>query len=80
METVDLIGAQKNIKSISVTLEKRIKEIKEAIKNIDLKPASNPGNRQAVRPEKKNDHKDKVMKLNTSAGAMFGNFLKREID
>lgn len=80
VETVDLIGAQKNIKSISVTLEKRIKEIKEAIKNIDLKPASNPGNRQAVRPEKKNDHKDKVMKLNTSAGAMFGNFLKREID
>lgn len=86
VETVDLIGAQKNIKSISVTLEKRIKEIKEAIKNIDLKPASNLGNRQAAKPEKKSEHKGKegkerVMILDTTAGGLVsGNFLKRQID
>lgn len=39
--TQDLQEAQKNIKSISSTLEKRIKEIKESVKDIDLKPASN---------------------------------------
>lgn len=45
MTTEDLKLAQKNIKSISSTLEKRIKEIKEAVKDMDLKPASNPENK-----------------------------------
>ena len=50
LTTMDLKTAKQNIKSISSTLEKRIKEIKEAVKDIDLKPASNPGNKIAVRP------------------------------
>ena len=45
LTTEDLKSAQKNIKSISSTLEKRIKEIKEAVKDMDLKPASNPENK-----------------------------------
>ncbi|EFD93595.1 conserved hypothetical protein TIGR03982 [Megasphaera lornae] len=40
LTTEDLKSAQKNIKSISSTLEKRIKEIKEAVKDMDLKPAT----------------------------------------
>lgn len=50
LTTEDLKSAQKNIKSISSTLEKRIKEIKEAIKDMDLKPASNPENKMASKP------------------------------
>lgn len=50
LTTEDLQKAQKNIKSISSTLEKRIKEIKEAVKDMDLKPAGNPKNKAAVRP------------------------------
>jgi len=53
LTTEDLKSAQKNIKSISSTLEKRIKEIKEAIKDIDLKPASNPENKAASKPVSK---------------------------
>lgn len=48
--TEDLKSAQKNIKSISSTLEKRIKEIKEAVKDMDLKPASNSENKLASKP------------------------------
>lgn len=51
LETKDLSTAQKNIKSISTTLEKRIREIRECIKNMDLKPASNPNNKIASRPK-----------------------------
>lgn len=40
VKTEDLEKAQKSIKSISTTLEKRIKEIKDAVKDMDLKPAS----------------------------------------
>lgn len=40
LTTEDLKKAQENIKSISTTLAKRIKDIKEAIKDMDLKPAS----------------------------------------
>lgn len=50
LTTDDLKSAQKNIKSISSTLEKRIKEIKEAVKDMDLKPASNPENKVASKP------------------------------
>lgn len=50
LTTEDLKTAQKNIKSISSTLEKRIKEIKEAVKDMDLKPASNPENKMASKP------------------------------
>ncbi|MFR8536427.1 MAG: AAA family ATPase [Lacrimispora saccharolytica] len=46
---VDLWEAQRSIKSISKTLEKRIKEIREAVQDIDLKPASMEGDRSAVR-------------------------------
>jgi len=50
LTTEDLKNAQKNIKSISSTLEKRVKEIREAVKDIDLKPASSEDNKTAVRP------------------------------
>lgn len=50
LTTENLKSAQKNIKSISSTLEKRIKEIKEAVKDMDLKPASNPENKMASKP------------------------------
>lgn len=53
LTTEDLKTAQKNIKSISNTLEKRIREIKEAVKDIDLKPASNPENKMAAKPTPK---------------------------
>lgn len=50
LTTEDLQNAQNNIKSISSTLEKRIKEIREAVKDIDLKPASSEDNKAAIRP------------------------------
>lgn len=50
LTTEDLKTAQQNIKSISRTLEKRIKAIKEAVQDMDLKPASNPENKMAARP------------------------------
>lgn len=53
LTTKDLKKAQQNIKSISSTLEKRIKEIKEAVKDMDLKPASNLENKIAVKPTPK---------------------------
>lgn len=40
LTTKDLLNAQKNIKSISKTLESRIKEIRNTIEKMDLKPAS----------------------------------------
>ena len=51
LTTDDLKEAQKNIKSISSTLEKRIKEIKEAVKDMDLKPASDSENKAASKPK-----------------------------
>lgn len=53
LTTDDLKNAQKNIKSISSTLKKRIDEIKEAVKDMDLKPASNPENKIASKPTAK---------------------------
>lgn len=50
LTTEDLKTAQRNIKSISSTLEDRIKEIKGSVKNMDLKPASNPENKIASKP------------------------------
>lgn len=59
LTTEDLKTAQRNIKSISSTLEKRIIEIKEAVKDMDLKPASNPDNKIAAKPvDRKNTVKD----------------------
>ena len=49
VSTEDLLAAQKNIKSISETLQKRIKEIRDVVKDMDLKPASNVQNKQATR-------------------------------
>lgn len=67
LTTKDLESAQKNIKSISDTLEKRIEEIKEAVKDMDLKPANNPGNKMAARPSsKKTDEKNRVCGNNGS--------------
>ena len=43
LTTEDLLEAQSHIKSISDTLQKRVKEIKEAVKDMDLKPASQEG-------------------------------------
>jgi len=43
LTTEDLLEAQSHIKSISATLQKRVKEIKEAVKDMDLKPASQEG-------------------------------------
>lgn len=59
LTTEDLKTAQKNIKSISSTLEKRIKEIKEAVKDMDLKPASNPENKMAAKPTLKKKTADR---------------------
>lgn len=50
LTTEDLRTAQKSIQSISKTLEKRIKEIEETVKSMDLKPASNKENKKAVKP------------------------------
>jgi len=50
LTTEDLKNAQKNIKSISSTLKKRIDEIRKAVEDIDLKPASSENNKIAVRP------------------------------
>ena len=62
LTTDDLKEAQKNIKSISSTLEKRIREIKEAVKDMDLKPASNSENKAASKP--------KVNTTNTTASSV----------
>lgn len=50
LTTDDLKNAQKNIKSISVTLQSRIEEIKKALDIMDLKPASDPENKMAAKP------------------------------
>ncbi len=52
LTTEDLKEAKNNIKSISVTLKKRIEEIKETIKYVDLKPANSSDDRRAVRLSK----------------------------
>lgn len=40
LSTEDLVKSQQSIKSISTTLQKRITDIKNAVKDMDLKPAS----------------------------------------
>ena len=52
--TEDLKNAQQSIKSISSTLKKRIEQIREAVKDLDLKPASSLDNKVArkYKPEK----------------------------
>ncbi len=74
LTTDDLKIAQKNIKSISSTLEKRIKEIKEAVKDMDLKPASNPENKMAAKPTPKMivDKEDNVAKTAESISSLAG--------
>lgn len=70
--TEDLKSAQKNIKSISSTLEKRINDIKEAVKDMDLKPASNPENKMASKPVSKKavaDHEESKSVNTTSTTA-----------
>ena len=67
LTTEDLKLAQKNIKSISSTLEKRIKEIKEAVKDMDLKPASNPENKMASKPVTKKVVADQVESKSVNA-------------
>lgn len=90
LTTEDLKSAQKNIKSISSTLEKRIKEIKEAVKDMDLKPASNPENKMASKPVSKRVATNHVESKNVnttsttasaqaviSASSVFAEILKR---
>ena len=74
LTTEDLKTAQKNIKSISSTLEKRIKEIKEAVKDMDLKPASNPENKIAAKPTPKKtvETEDNVVKTAESISSLSG--------
>ncbi|MCI7087794.1 MAG: AAA family ATPase [Lachnobacterium sp.] len=74
LTTEDLKTAQKNIKSISSTLEKRIKEIKEAVKDMDLKPASNPENKIAAKPTPKKtvENEDNVVKAGESISSLAG--------
>ena len=74
LTTEDLKTAQKNIKSISSTLEKRIKEIKEAVKDMDLKPASNPENKIAAKPTPKKtvENEDNVVKAGESISLLAG--------
>ena len=49
----DLMSSQANIKSISKTLEGRIKEIRTTIEKMDLKPASRDNDSTAVNSSKK---------------------------
>ena len=74
LTTEDLKTAQKNIKSISSTLEKRIKEIKEAVKDMDLKPASNPENKIAAKPTPKKtvEKEDNVVKAGENISSLAG--------
>lgn len=75
--TEDLKNAKANIKSISVTLEKRIREIKETTKDMDLKPASAGENEDKIaqRPQKNNNPVapigDKFIKATTGAVAGY---------
>lgn len=71
LTTEDLKSAQKNIKSISSTLEKRIKEIKEAVKDMDLKPASNPENKMASKPVTKKVVADHVESKGVNTTSMM---------
>lgn len=57
LTTDDLKTAQQNIKSISSTLQQRIKEIQESVKEIDLKPASRNDGSRALRPTRKMQNK-----------------------
>ncbi|UYO62335.1 AAA family ATPase [Acetobacterium wieringae] len=57
LTTDDLKTAQQNIKSISSTLQQRIKEIQESVKEIDLKPASRNDGSRALRPTRKIQNK-----------------------
>lgn len=72
LTTEDLKTAQKNIKSISSTLEKRIKEIKEAVKDMDLKPASNPENKMAAKPTPKKKTTDREDNAAITARVLAG--------
>lgn len=80
LTTEDLKIAQKNIKSISSTLENRIKEIKEAVKDMDLKPANNPENRMAAKPTPKKavESGDNLMQTMESISSIAGSFLGKD--
>ena len=54
VETEDLLKSKENIKSISATLKDRIQQIKDAVKDMDLKPASSKDGKIAYRHEKVN--------------------------
>jgi hypothetical protein len=56
--TEDLVEAVKDTKSISSTLKDKIDQIKNTINKIDIKPASNPGNKPGKFVAEKN--KDNV--------------------
>ena len=64
LTTEDLKRAQESIKSISSTLEKRINEIRNAVKDMDLKPASNNDNKAAKKPVRQMNNQIKGEALN----------------
>lgn len=57
LQTEDLLKSQKNIKSISDTLQKRINKIREAVKDMDLKPASSEEIKVARRVKERAEEK-----------------------
>lgn len=66
LTTEDLLEAQSHIKSISATLQKRVKEIKEAVKDMDLKPASQEGKIAKRISVNINEHVKTAGKITTS--------------
>lgn len=66
LTTGDLLEAQSHIKSISATLQKRVKEIKEAVKDMDLKPASQEGKIAKRISVNINEHAKTAGKITTS--------------
>ena len=61
--TEDLIRAVKETKSISSTLKGKIEQIRQAISQMDIKPASNPNNKPAAQFESKDEESaEKVTK------------------
>lgn len=70
LQTEDLLESQKNIKSISDTLQKRIREIKEAVKDMDLKPASSEKIKAARRVREETEAKKAAAKYPSMFGCL----------
>lgn len=73
LETEDLLEAQKEIKSISTTLADRIKGIRDAIKEMDLKSASDL-------KKKRSEFYEYKEQKSTSSGISMKNYTKQEME